>query len=346
MPAMTYSLVATSLSEAALHTVQSKALIEFLPAMGYEPTFPRAIVHGPRQYGGINLGHLYTEMCIAKIESVISHIQAGTGLGKIFLLNLNWLQLLSGQSQPLLQYCDPLPYLETNWFLHLRQFLYTISGSIVIQDLWLPKIERRNDKILMDHIIENSTMTNAEHRIFNNWRLYFKVSVLSDIVTPDGTTIQDMYWQPMLFTERNSLRISKHNWPIQHQPDWDTFRIWKKGIKTTFHVSVTGVLSQRLGDWHTTFLQSYNTWQYYWDNITRSLYARQSDDMFWSHQDYQLSPGLRYTYSSVPDEISTLLPHSAFPVQVQQIDGTFIRQPWNSNWSDSSKVITNTRYLR
>lgn len=75
-PAMTYSLIATNLTNNDLHKIQSKALFAFLPSMGYEPTFPRVVVHGPRKYGGLNIGNLYSEMCLAKIGSLLEHIRA------------------------------------------------------------------------------------------------------------------------------------------------------------------------------------------------------------------------------------------------------------------------------
>jgi hypothetical protein len=93
MPAMLYSLTAMTYSNAELTKLQCKAVDKFLPAMGFERGFPWAVVYGPRLYGGLYVGHLYTEASIAKTLSLLSHLRADTLLGKTMLLNLNWLQL-------------------------------------------------------------------------------------------------------------------------------------------------------------------------------------------------------------------------------------------------------------
>lgn len=52
IPAMLYSLPATNLSEKDLDEIQSRATGRFLSATGFEKGFPRAVVHGPKAYGG------------------------------------------------------------------------------------------------------------------------------------------------------------------------------------------------------------------------------------------------------------------------------------------------------
>jgi hypothetical protein len=95
MPAMLDGLPAMSYSNKTLTELQSNAVSKFLPAMGFERCFPRAIVYGPRLYGGLNVGHLYTESTISKILCLLSHVRADTPLGKTMMLNLNWLQVHS-----------------------------------------------------------------------------------------------------------------------------------------------------------------------------------------------------------------------------------------------------------
>lgn len=74
-------------------------------------------------------------------------------------INLNWLQLHTGLGSPVLESSLPINYISENWFLHLRDFLLNIKGSIRIQDQWHPSPERRGDSILMDCIskIESPT---------------------------------------------------------------------------------------------------------------------------------------------------------------------------------------------
>jgi hypothetical protein len=77
MPAMLYSLTAMGYSDQALTTLQCKAVDKFLPAMGFERSFPRAVVYGPQLYGGLNIGHLYTDRVLHSQDffSLGSHMQ-------------------------------------------------------------------------------------------------------------------------------------------------------------------------------------------------------------------------------------------------------------------------------
>jgi hypothetical protein len=64
--------------------------------MGYEHGSPRALIHGPLEMGGCKIPHLYTEMMGLKIESIIAHIRADSVIGKSIRININYIQLLSG----------------------------------------------------------------------------------------------------------------------------------------------------------------------------------------------------------------------------------------------------------
>lgn len=328
MPSMTYSLVATSLSEADLNVVQSKALQSYLPAMGYEATFPRAVIFGPRQFGGINLGHLYTEMCIAKIEALVSHIQSGSGLGRLMLTNLNWLQLHSGLSTPVLSGGIPLSYLSMNWFLHIRNFLYSIQGRISIPDQWQIRLERKRDVALMDKVSQHEALTTSDKRIFNNWRLFFQVSTLSDIIDPAGTSVQEAYWRlPQAHSDSAAIRwrTSRHNWPIQQAPDSSTFKIWRKVLRTVFDITSQGRVIQPLGDWTTSYSQSRNNWRAYLHPGYYQLYILHDD-----HNNYmvheQVPSGTSRTlleFSASPENMVQVIPDACFPVQYEEVGGAY-----------------------
>jgi hypothetical protein len=51
MSSMTYSLPATLLSYESCDNIQKYAITQFLPAMGYEQSMPRAVVYGPADMG-------------------------------------------------------------------------------------------------------------------------------------------------------------------------------------------------------------------------------------------------------------------------------------------------------
>ena len=117
---VTYCLSACSFTAGQLERVQAQALFQFLPAIGYLQKTSRALVHGPIEFGGYNIPHLYAIHGAQKIITVINHIRANTDLGKTFVININILQLTSGRSTQFLSVENPLSYIPDNWLLHLK----------------------------------------------------------------------------------------------------------------------------------------------------------------------------------------------------------------------------------
>ncbi len=134
-PMVTYGLTACSFQKKEMRTMQSMAVEKCLLAMGYGHSFPRDVVHGPGEFGGLNLNDTYTEQCMLKIQSMIEHLRAQSPMGEIMSTNLNWLQLHSGLSQPILESTDNIIYLFENWFLHLRSSVISIQGTLLIKNL-------------------------------------------------------------------------------------------------------------------------------------------------------------------------------------------------------------------
>ena len=97
LPTISYSLPACSFTLQQTESIQAKALERFLPAMGWRRTSSRALVHGPLEFGGYNIPHLFALQGTQKMTTMINHIRAKTELGQLFLTNINWIQLLSGR---------------------------------------------------------------------------------------------------------------------------------------------------------------------------------------------------------------------------------------------------------
>lgn len=272
MPAMLYSLTAMTYSNADLTKLQSKAVEKFLPAMGFERGFPRAVVYGSSIYGGLNVGQLYTESSIAKVLSLLSHIRADTDLGKTMTINLNWLQLTSGISAPLLETVTDVSYVPDNWFLSIRQFLISIHGKISIPSLWRPIVERKQDCILMDLFIQKSGLDRRHLRLVNNWRLFYQVVYLSDIVTPKGDTVEEFYRIRPTTQSNNPYRKTNLQWPIQQLPGSIGHTSWMNCLRQCFGMNKTGQINRTLGDWTVPPSASMSTYRHNIDSMTKQLF--------------------------------------------------------------------------
>ena len=176
IPTITYSLAACTFSKTQLEQIQAPALYTFLPAMGWNRTTSRAIIHGPEELGGINIPPLYAIHGASKIISMLTNIQAKTELGKLFVINTNWLQLVSGHEQQIFQTYGNISYVRQNWLLHLKVYMEECPITMKSKHFWLPQIRRQNDVILMELAIQY-TANVYQLKIINNWRIYFQAQI-------------------------------------------------------------------------------------------------------------------------------------------------------------------------
>jgi hypothetical protein len=91
-----YGLPSASLSWSQIDQIHKYAVDKFLSVMGYDHSTHRALVYRPAEFGGLGVRHLYTETLGMKIDTVMSHIRAQSDLGTSFIININYIQLLSG----------------------------------------------------------------------------------------------------------------------------------------------------------------------------------------------------------------------------------------------------------
>jgi hypothetical protein len=78
----------------------------------------------------------------------------------------------------------------------------------------------------------------AELIILNNWRLYYKIILHSEICYASGQGIQPIYleYEHSGMTSQNRSNL---NWPLQGKPDKASFNIWKRYIKNSLSTLIT-----------------------------------------------------------------------------------------------------------
>jgi hypothetical protein len=129
---MQYSLNITSINQVDLETVQSKAILAFLAAQGYNRHMPREIVFAPDLYQGLSFRHMYDYQGSDSIRLLLQELnQEGTMTQKMLLALLDTIQLESGIGQPILENCRALTYIEWGWIPQIRDFLWHINGKII-----------------------------------------------------------------------------------------------------------------------------------------------------------------------------------------------------------------------
>lgn len=151
-------------------------LMQILPAMGFHCHTPGSVLYGPRLYGGQSLMNLYTEQGISGIKTLIGHLRSHNKVSCILLILLSYIQLIAETQAHYLKKCSPpLPYVPFSWLEHLRTFLLTFKGFLIIPDIWSPYPPRKNGVFLMDtilHYTDKDPPTPFELYQFNECRLY------------------------------------------------------------------------------------------------------------------------------------------------------------------------------
>jgi hypothetical protein len=321
LPQVMYSMNTTNFSQVQCDAIQSPVVQAILPLLGFNRHTSRSLVFGPSEYGGIGLTNLYTELYSTRIETIITHTRMETSeLGKLFRINLELIQLLSGTSIPYLQSSSPINYIQKNWFSGLHLFLIKHELQIDIKSLWIPYPQRQNDKVIMDliHPEENSRI-----QVINNWRVYFQVNLLSDIVTADGTKICKEY---LTHPTQDSIpchpeRKTNLQWPRQGKPSQRSFPYWKFHILNLANSDQQGKLRKHLGHWNPV-ISNDNSWQYYY-HPTGGLF-------FQDTQKFRVyEPTSRHRSSTDYQRTSTLLdilPNGSIPISIRSNSHT-IRIP-------------------
>jgi hypothetical protein len=133
VPALTYRLTAVSLSSNQLDKIQQKVTTAYLRGSGFEMHFPRKLVYSPVKLGELDFNQIYVESSCNKIATLLCHVNYQLSLGKIMETILNWRQLHSGLSLPILENYSQINYIQCNWFTQLREFLRSTNSKVIVR---------------------------------------------------------------------------------------------------------------------------------------------------------------------------------------------------------------------
>jgi len=177
---------------------------------GIVRTLPRALVHGPLQYGGLDLPDLHTEQTAAHIKTLLrfgNKCDHPTG----FLLHAmaEALRLELGYNGELFSAPAELSAnLTDSWITHLWRIAHE-SQLMLLLDFESPSPGRVNDVELMRLFID-SGQQQPHLKLLNECRMFLHAFYLSDIVDATGSRIQGHCW------EVQHPCSSELNWPRSH----------------------------------------------------------------------------------------------------------------------------------
>jgi len=133
---LAYPLVTTTFTHQQCQQIMAPLLQQGLSQAGVIHTYPQALIHGPLQYGGLDIPQLYTEQIIAHVQTVLRYSldwEDPTGYllhatGEAIWLEVGWQE--SHKDESLQTQC-------AFWFcLHFWPSLSSLLPKFVQKILW------------------------------------------------------------------------------------------------------------------------------------------------------------------------------------------------------------------
>ena len=163
IPQTAYGMRLSQFTQRQCHQLDVRVLQTFLPLLTVNRSMPRAVVHVPIQYGGMNLlkhsslqdqwGLHYFIQCLRWDD-----ITAGD-----IITALDAFQLVSGFVTPVLSSPTiPISYAGQGLIPHIRDRLRALDGQIEVEKAWRPHLQRINDDSIMENIAASKNVTALE----------------------------------------------------------------------------------------------------------------------------------------------------------------------------------------
>jgi len=186
-------------------------------------------------------GFLLRSSCAQSMSSFLSHIylpsqieyrprvRKGGNIRKIILSTINAYQLHLGTDLPLLSQ-DPKmsPHAREKYILHhiyLWEELRAPHDQLQIPTMWRPHKSNDKDEAIIDAVLR--TLQARTPALVKN-RLYLHVTMLSEILNADGTSIQP--WA-MYGTKQNDTALE---YPYQPKPPPIAWKTWRDALHATY----------------------------------------------------------------------------------------------------------------
>ena len=269
LQSLLYPLPATTFTKVECARILRPVLLAGLPACGIARNFPRALVHAPLRFQGLNIPCLWVSQGVAHITHAITHCQSSTITGQLLRTSLEALILELGMpgSPFTMPITDVQPFLTKSWWTHTWVFLTEFQLSIhTPEELHLPLL-RSHDRFIMDMFLQAGFKGESLARL-QRCRLHLQVLTLADIVDGYGAAV--CQWAFEGARDLGHSFRSHYVWPKQPKPAASEWIHWKGALVTSLRLQTSNLLPVefQLGPW----IQFTTPWQY--EPTTDRIYHR------------------------------------------------------------------------
>ena len=241
-PSMRYSLAALAVDEEELHLLQQKIAPTILQRLGASEKTALAIRHGPKEFAGMDITDLRTELGVEMIQCLRHSVYARTEVGKMILINLAHSQQEAGIGPLLMEHPSThISYVTPTWITSVRQFMSNHNITLTFTEDYGLKLKTKNDKFIMNLEALACLPEEVQYDI-NLVRIHLQVNSLAEISDVKGKRILET----ALKGQRHREARPDTEWPRQPGPtSQQTFR-WKEYL-TSVHANQFGFLKRPVG---------------------------------------------------------------------------------------------------
>jgi len=238
-----YPLVTTTFSRSQCKKIMSPLLQQGLPRAGFNRNFPRDLAHGPTEYGGIDIPHLFTEQIIAHVTMVLRYgPEPKDPTGVLLHAMGEAMRLEAVYNGELLEI--PLilaDNLTPSWIKHVWQSTQEVGVTLATD--FAEVTPRRQGDIELMRLFVNYGIKQPELYTLNLCRMFLKVFLVSDITSSSGDVILPSFW------DRPTPAHSELQWPNTFPPPNQAWLQWRRALTDVLHLGRHQRLALPLGQW-------------------------------------------------------------------------------------------------
>jgi Reverse transcriptase (RNA-dependent DNA polymerase) len=354
-PKIRYPLAATTFTREEASEIDKVLIPTALSQSGINRNFPRDLVFGSKEMGGLGLTEVYTEQ---GIEGIVRLAQYGRcrqhTVGKLLRASYEWAQMELGCRESifclkyskfgkLLTECT----LKATWRFISDEQIVIKAPQAQFEDL------RQEDRLLIPCLSE--VVSSDVLQVVNRCRVFLRVVSLAEIATPDGQYITANAWLGIRGDRMRSLR-----WPEQARPTAAEWHLWREALQVAFTSGGNSKFTGRADRGRRKLRHSLGRWlqpeqrQWWLDMESGKLFNSEGTGSLYVRKAQKRTRSQTETFHKVRENVD--IPTGAVPVTIAG-EGSVVRleavsqrleyvpqgnnpEPWDSDiWSTDSWVL-------
>ena len=320
-PAVLYPLMGQQITAEAMAEVQRIVNKMVCNAVGVNSHFPRALLHGPIEIGGMGIAPLWVEALVDKVTYFLHHVRGTGTVTQELKASIALVQLEVGSGASFFElHFDIWGALATPcWVSNLWKLCSRVGVQLraAASAHWIPQLQSTNDRYIMD-VVTAESPRKLWGKI-NYCRRYLQVVTLADLFLHDASRIH-----PDIRRCRRPVgRLANYMWPDLPPPTKACVDAWK-GFLDKCVGKYLDSLSE--DDWHDLKLYSHSL-PFFYHFGSKMLYRHVVADCWEQFPPLQGTRSLRGIVGKCSLEaVATVpvCPVGSQPVELEQAEDAFV----------------------